>query len=64
MHCETTVLLLEAGGSDTKPEIQIPVIVLMLSIALFHEFFPGFTSFGEDSFSEVEEYFKEREIFK
>jgi choline dehydrogenase len=22
---ETTVLLLEAGGSDTKPEIQVPI---------------------------------------
>ncbi|GAA6617143.1 GMC family oxidoreductase [Scytonema sp. NUACC26] len=51
--CETTVLLLEAGNPDTKPEIHIPLECTHL---------PG-TEVDWGYFSEPEPYLNERRIF-
>lgn len=52
-HPETTVLLIEAGNPDTKPEIQIPVECTNL---------PG-TEVDWGYFSEPEPYLNDRQIF-
>ncbi len=51
--CETTMLLLEAGNPDTKPEIQIPAECMKL---LGSEVDWGY-------FSEAEPYLNDRKMF-
>jgi hypothetical protein len=51
------VVSIEIDGQEISLDVDF-------SQALFGEFFPGFTSFGEDSYSEAEEYLKEKGIFK
>lgn len=47
------IISIEIDGQEIPLDIEF-------SQALFLEFFPGFTGFGEDSFSEAEEYMKEK----
>ncbi len=51
------VFSVEVDGQEISLDVDF-------SQALFLEFFPGFTGFGEDSFSEAEEYLKERGFFR
>lgn len=67
-----TLRVLDSGRlRETKPKTRDKVISVEIdsqeisldvefSQALFEEFFPGFTGFGEDSFSEAEEYMREK----
>jgi hypothetical protein len=51
------VISVEVDGQEIPLDVDF-------TQALFLEFFPGFTGFGEDSFSEAEEYLKERGFFR